>query len=74
MINYLTSRGMLIDIEDSSGATVLTKVLEAYNFDLASKLIKRGANINYSNKDGKTALTIFLQKHRIPIVEYLLAN
>ena len=74
MVNYLTSRGLLINIEDSTGSTVLSKVLEAYDFDLATKLIKRGADINYTNRDGKTALAVFVQKHRIPIIEYLLAN
>ena len=65
---------MLADVEDKEGKTVLMRVLEQYNFELATKLVRRGADINSVNKEGKTALTVFLLAHRAPIVEYLLKN
>lgn len=31
MVNYLTGRGMYIDVEDKEGKTVLLRTLESYN-------------------------------------------
>ena len=65
---------MMADVEDREGKTVLVRVLEAYKFELATKLIRRGADVNSVNREGRTALTIAILQHRVPIVEYLLKN
>ena len=49
---------MMADVEDREGKTVLVRVLEAYKFELATKLIRRGADVNSVNREGRTALTI----------------
>ena len=41
-------------------------------YSIASRLIKRGANKNYVNTDGKTALHLCLENRLIPQVKYLL--
>ena len=51
-VNYFSIRGFSLDTEDRVGYSILTIVLIAGNFELASKLLKRGADINYQNKDG----------------------
>lgn len=60
MVNYLTGRGMLVDVEDNDGKTVLLRALEAYDQGLAAKLLHRGADINITNREGKTALSILV--------------
>ena len=65
---------MLSDVEDREGMTILMRVLEAYNFELAMKLIRRGADVNSTNREGKTALTIAILSHRVPIIEFLLKH
>lgn len=59
-VDYLTGRGMLIDVEDRDGKTILLRALENHNLSLAEKLLARGADINLVNRDGKTALTILV--------------
>ena len=54
---------MLIDVEDREGKTILLRALESYNQGLAEKLLIRGADINLVNRDGKTALSILVQRH-----------
>ena len=38
-----------LDYEDTSGQTILVQQLLKNNFAQATKIIKRGANINYIN-------------------------
>ena len=63
LVNYLTGRGMFVDVEDHEGKTVLLRALENYNQALAEKLLARGADINLVNREGKTALSILVQRH-----------
>jgi ankyrin repeat protein len=44
-------------VENRAGETILFTVLNSDKLELASKLLKRGADINYQNKDGLTALS-----------------
>jgi ankyrin repeat protein len=74
VVNYLSIRGILLDIEDRDGKTVLMKALWGENFELASKLINRGANIDAVNREGRTALTYAVTEKRFSIVEFLLRN
>lgn len=72
LVNYLTGRGMIIDVEDNEGKTVLLRALEAYDQGLAAKLLHRGADINLTNREGKTALSILVQRHYLEQVNFLL--
>jgi len=60
VVNYLTGRGMLVDVEDREGKTILLRALESHNQSLAEKLLARGADINLVNREGKTALSILV--------------
>lgn len=57
-MNYLSLRVKNLNEEDPEGFTVFTRYALDLNFDQATKLLQRGANINYTNRDGKSALTI----------------
>ena len=46
-VNYLSVRGVKLDVEDREGKTLLMRILMADLYDLASKLISRGADINF---------------------------
>jgi ankyrin repeat protein len=46
-VNYMSLRGISLDVEDKDGKSILTHSLFADQFDLAGKLLKRGADINY---------------------------
>lgn len=39
---------------------------------MASRLISRGANLNYVNRNGKTPLHLMIENKLIPQVKYLL--
>ena len=65
---------MLLDIEDRDGKTVLMRALWGENFELATKLISRGANINAVNREGRTALTHAVSEKRLSIIDFLLKN
>ena len=51
-VNYLSIRGYNSNVEDKEGKTLLIQVLLQEQFDLAGKLVARGASIDYQNKDG----------------------
>ena len=72
LVDYLSGRGMLVDVEDREGKTLLIRALESYNQGLASKILARGADINLINRDGKTALSILTQRHYLEQVRFLL--
>ena len=72
LVNYLSGRGMLVDVEDREGKTILLRALENYNQGLASRLLARGADINLVNREGKTALSILVQRHYLEQVRFLL--
>lgn len=72
LVNYLTSRGMLIDVEDKEGKTILLRALENYNQTLAEKLLARGADIDLVNREGKTALSILVNRHYLEQARFLI--
>jgi len=51
-VNYLSIRGVHLDVEDREGKTLLFRALMAEKYDLATKLLQRGATVNYQNKEG----------------------
>lgn len=57
IVNFLTIRSKEdLNEEDSNKMTILMIYLFKSNFKMASKLIRRGANIDYCNENGNTAL------------------
>ena len=60
LVEHLAERGMLVDVEDREGKTILLRALESYNKALADKLLGLGADINLVNRSGKTTLTILV--------------
>lgn len=59
-VDFLSSRGVLTNDSDNEGLTVLMRVLAGYKFELATKLINQGSDINATNREGRTALSRFL--------------
>jgi len=46
-VNYLSVRGVLLDVQDREGKSLLLRTLLAEKYELGSKLLNRGATINY---------------------------
>lgn len=59
---YLTLRSHNIDEEGEDGFNVFLIYLEKGDLTICKQLLKRGANINYKNKDSLTPLHIALKK------------
>lgn len=72
IVNYLTLRKCDIDAEDPESLTVLARYALASNFDMVKRLIKRGANLDYTNSEGKTALVLCVDKGREESIAFLL--
>ena len=60
-VNYISLRTKNLNIEDTKGNTILMYMLMQENFKMASRLILRGANIEYVNKSGKTVLHLCVE-------------
>jgi ankyrin repeat protein len=71
-VDFLSSKGVLIDVEDNDGTTLIMKVLTSERFDLATKLLNRGSDINSFNRDGQTALSYFIHQGNYRVVDFLL--
>ena len=52
--------------------TILQHQLQYNNFTMASRLIVRGADINYVNSNGFTALHICVENKLLPAIKFLL--
>ena len=46
-VNYLSMRGVHLDVEDREGKSLLLRTLMAEKYELETKLIQRGAKVNY---------------------------
>lgn len=73
-VNYLSVRGVDLNVEDKDGRQLLLLVLLADQQDLATKLLSRGANINYLNKDGLSCLSQCLLLKRIQPAKWLIVS
>lgn len=61
--------------KDMYGDTVLhNAAMMNVNADIASKLVKGGANVNARNKEGVTPLEIAVQKNNVNLANYLTLN
>jgi len=74
VVNYFSVRRINLNVLDLDGKSLLVKTLLAEQYELASKLIIRGADVDFRNSDGQTALTIAINLRRIPMAKYLLVN
>ena len=72
IVNYLSLRTRDLNEEDSNSITLLVHQLKRKNLKMAAKLIVRGANIDYVNKNGNTALHICVENKMSEAVEFLL--
>jgi len=57
-VNFLTGhKSNYLNEEDNSALTILMHTMFENNQQMARKLLKRGADINYVNSNGKTCLS-----------------
>lgn len=62
IVNYLTLRAKNLNVEDKEGHTLLMLYLNRGKMSVVSKLIIRGADINYQNTRGRSALHMAVEK------------
>jgi len=73
VLEYLVDMLFQLNCEDMEGLTPLIRVLDAGNFELALKMVRLGAHLNYVNsKSGQTILSHFVLQGRKDVVEWLL--
>lgn len=72
IVDYLSLRTRDLDEEDSNSVTILMHQLFSNNYKMASKLIVRGAKLDYVNRNGNTALHLCIQKSLKDSVKFLL--
>ena len=72
MINLLSLISPNLNEEDPEGYTILTHQVMQMNFKMVRNLIARGAQVDYVNQFGLTALHICVEKKLAKPVEYLL--
>jgi ankyrin repeat protein len=72
-VNFLTmQRTNDLNEEDDFSLTILMHTMFEGNFNMARKLLKRGADINYCNRNGNTALHMCVYRGIIDSVKFLL--
>ena len=74
IVNYLSNRTRDLNEEDANSMTILVHQLFSNNFKMASKLMVRGAKIDYVNRNGKTALHICIENRKVEAVKFLLSK
>ena len=62
IVNYLSLRALNLNQEDIEGMTILMHQLIIGNFRMSTRLILRGARVDYVNKHGKTALHLCIER------------
>jgi ankyrin repeat protein len=72
IVNYLTLRTKDLNEEDSNSLTILMQYLFKKDFKMSSKLIVRGASVNYVNRNGNTALHLCVENGLVDAVLFLL--
>ena len=63
-----------LDEEDPEGLTAFARYALEFGFEQANRLLARGAKINYTNRDGKTVLTLAVKAENVNTVRYLLGK
>ena len=72
IVEYLSLRTKNLNEEDSKSITILMHFLFANDFKTASRLIVRGAKVDYTNKNANTALHLCVQNGMEDAVTFLL--
>jgi len=72
IVNYLTLRTKDLNEEDANSLTILIQYLFNKDFKMCSKLIVRGADVNYVNRNGNTALHLCVENNLTDAVNFLL--
>ena len=65
VVNYLSLRVKKIDVEDPQQMTPFMRFALFNHFEMANKMILRGADVNFNNKLGKTALVLACEQQRL---------
>lgn len=71
IVNYLTLWAKDLNEEDSDCLTILMHYLFKKDFRMASKLITRGASVDYSNYNGYTAMHLCVENNLTEAVQFL---
>eukprot|EP00347_Sterkiella_histriomuscorum_P000748 403374657 len=74
ILNHLTLRGHDANQEDPQNFSPFARYVLFNNFDNAKKLLQRGANIDYTNREGKTAVIMAIEQLRLESIKFLLQN
>ena len=75
IVNFLTQRKIDLNEEDKHGMTILVHCLRKggkEDIKMARKLVARGADVNWIDKNGNTPLLTFVQTKKIEAVRFLL--
>jgi ankyrin repeat protein len=73
MVNVLSQHDKVnMNQDDPEGFTPLARYVLAQKFDMARKLLSRGADVNATNHEGKSALIIAIEDENHPAVKFLL--
>lgn len=74
IVNYLSLRSSDLNQEDLNGMTILMHYLFKNDLKMCKKLISRGADVNYCNKQGKTAIFLCVENKLREATAFLLKN
>jgi len=74
LINFLLSKGAIIDKQDNHGMSALLYAIRAGKFDATKLLIDKGASISIANASGFTPLIWAIHKKHPKIAQYLIEN
>lgn len=74
IVNYLSLRAQMLDSEDNNHITILVHQILQGRYIMASRLLKRGAKVDFVNSDGHTALHICIDNRLIEQCKFLLQN
>lgn len=73
IVNYLSLRAKNLNVEDKEGMTIMIQYLLKSKIEMVKKILIRGADVNYRNKLGKTALHYAVESNlKETIIRFLL--
>lgn len=72
IVNYLSLRSKDLDQEDCNSMTILVHYLFKCDFRMCTKLLARGAHIDFINSNGNTALHLCVENKILDAVAFLL--
>ena len=74
-MNYLSLRAKNLNIEDREGYTILIRYLLKNKISMVKRILIRGADINYQNRFGKTALHYAIEESmEESVIKFLLGR